>query len=400
MQQKESKKELSYKSLEVISLEGSIKVTMPDEILNKIKFLCKNIAQVEWSGVLFYQIDGSITDAQNLNIILKDILPLDKGTSGYTEYDLDDRLIDYMMDNPDSQDWKIGHIHSHNTMSVFFSGTDMDELKENSGSHNFYLSLIVNNYMDFKAKVAFRGKSKMASNIVLEDFTALDENGESYVLLEGESEEKQSEIEKMFVYDCEIDSSVETISVDSTFQDKVKTIMETKKTNPTSKTHWWNPTTRNWERRTIQQPQITRGFTDDVADIDFQEEFFSNPVGSFNPVDEQELEAIEQMIIAIMKGTNPPLKKDTVESVIVALCIGDESISGDKLKDRFSDYLVSMFERYIPNADRTDLDRFQFIVEEIADILKEYETPYPFLVSSVQFLDNVVSKLDKDAVTD
>jgi hypothetical protein len=43
-------------------------------------------------------------------------------------------------------------------MNVFFSGTDMGELNDNSPKHNIYLSLIVNNYLDMTAKLAFIGK--------------------------------------------------------------------------------------------------------------------------------------------------------------------------------------------------------------------------------------------------
>lgn len=82
---------------------------MPDSILNQIKFLCRSIPKEEWSGILFYTVDGSITHPESFEIELKDILPLDKGSGSFTSYDLDDRLIDYMMDNPDAQDWKIGH---------------------------------------------------------------------------------------------------------------------------------------------------------------------------------------------------------------------------------------------------------------------------------------------------
>jgi proteasome lid subunit RPN8/RPN11 len=84
---------------------------------------------------------------------------MNKGSKAFTEYDFSDKaLIDYRMDNLESHDWKIGHIHSHNTMRVFFSGTDMSELIDNSEFHNYYVSLIVNNFMETTAKVAFRGE--------------------------------------------------------------------------------------------------------------------------------------------------------------------------------------------------------------------------------------------------
>jgi len=43
-------------------------------------------------------------------------------------------------------------------MPVFFSGTDIEELAENSAAHDYYLSLITNNRGEFCAKVAHRGR--------------------------------------------------------------------------------------------------------------------------------------------------------------------------------------------------------------------------------------------------
>ena len=147
---------------------------MPEKILHQIKWLCKEISRVEWSGVLFYSMEGSITDPENLVFTLEHILPMHKGTSGYTEYELGEAVIEYMMENEESENWKMGHIHSHNTMDVFFSGTDMSELEDNAPNHNFYLSLIVNNFMEFCAKVCFIAESGIAQ------FTAKDENGKAY----------------------------------------------------------------------------------------------------------------------------------------------------------------------------------------------------------------------------
>ena len=87
-------------------------------MLNQIKWLCKHIAKVEWSGVLFYSVVGSIKDPENMQITIEDILPMNKGTQAYTEYSFDERVLNHMMDTPGADDWKMGHIHSHNTMNV------------------------------------------------------------------------------------------------------------------------------------------------------------------------------------------------------------------------------------------------------------------------------------------
>ena len=82
---------------------------MPEHVLHQIQFLCQQIAKVEWSGILFYSVEGSIKDPANMVITLQDILPMHKGTSTFTEYAFDERVIDHMMDNEHLEDCKMGH---------------------------------------------------------------------------------------------------------------------------------------------------------------------------------------------------------------------------------------------------------------------------------------------------
>lgn len=81
---------------------------------------------------------------------------MDIGTGAYTEYETNKDLMVYMMKKGYDLgvDTYMGHIHSHNSMAVYFSGTDEDELCENVPHHNAYLSLIVNNRSETVAKVA------------------------------------------------------------------------------------------------------------------------------------------------------------------------------------------------------------------------------------------------------
>lgn len=133
---------------------------MPDRVWYQFNYLCQEINKVEWSGVLFYTIEGTLKDPKNLKIQLTDILPMDKGNSTFTSYDLDDRVMLYMMDNPHLLGKPMGHIHSHHIMNTFFSGVDQDELHDNAPNHNIYLSLIVNNKQEFSCRLAYIEKVK------------------------------------------------------------------------------------------------------------------------------------------------------------------------------------------------------------------------------------------------
>lgn len=123
--------------------------------------MCAQVNKDEWSGMLFYDTFGDLGN-DDFRIVANEFYLLDIGHSTYTEYDLtkpDPEFIKFLMTNKHIMNMKKGHIHSHNTMGVFFSGTDDKELIENSEHHNFYLSIIVNNKNEIIGKVAFRAKS-------------------------------------------------------------------------------------------------------------------------------------------------------------------------------------------------------------------------------------------------
>lgn len=139
---------------------------------------------------------------------------MDKGTAAYTEFDWDEDVVEYRMENPEAIDWLVGHIHSHNTMNVFFSSTDWSELNDNCVNHNFYVSLIVNNFMEMCAKIAFTAESKPVNTF----FTCLDEEGKPYSLslVAGEPQTH------MFVYDCLIKLPYERAPlIDETFTSRL-----------------------------------------------------------------------------------------------------------------------------------------------------------------------------------
>ncbi|HEY4062304.1 MAG TPA: hypothetical protein VGM30_10410 [Puia sp.] len=117
---------------------------------------------IEWSGTLFYSItEGEFGDDKCL-ISAEYLFLQDIGNDVFTTYEYTPEFVNILMANPALMDMKIGHIHSHHTMSVFFSDTDDKELIKNSEFHNYYLSLIINNANEMMAKVAFRVKEHSA----------------------------------------------------------------------------------------------------------------------------------------------------------------------------------------------------------------------------------------------
>jgi len=159
-----------------------------------------------------YAVKGTMKDITNLKLVVMDILLMDIGTAGYTTFDWGQELVTYMMEHEDAENWKWGHIHSHNTMDVFFSSTDVSELNDNSPLHNVYLSLIVNNFMEMMARVAFVGS---VTRFPCKDFT-----GKGYDLILEEADQT------MFWYECRIMKEGNKLMVDESFKERYLQVEE------------------------------------------------------------------------------------------------------------------------------------------------------------------------------
>lgn len=129
-------------------------LTIPNFLKNKINFMCQQLPSTEWSGILFYLPEGAI-ESENLNINCLDFYPMNIGNSVSTEFEMSPEIIHYMINNPDlsNPNIQIGLIHSHHTMDTFFSGTDLNTLKEEGTKINHFVSLIVNNTGKYNAAI-------------------------------------------------------------------------------------------------------------------------------------------------------------------------------------------------------------------------------------------------------
>lgn len=126
-------------------------LTVTKLLEDKIRYLCATFPNKEYSGALFYTVDGEF-GSDNLKITCRDFCLCDIGSSTYTEFETRPEVVSYMCEN-DLLDCYIGLLHSHNTMSTFFSGTDLDTLKSEGFSMPHFVSLIVNNEGEYTAAI-------------------------------------------------------------------------------------------------------------------------------------------------------------------------------------------------------------------------------------------------------
>jgi proteasome lid subunit RPN8/RPN11 len=187
---------LQKNTLPVVELSKKIQLKIPKNVVQQIRYLCNKVPKHEWSGILMYKLIGNFSTG-NFSCVVKDIFLMDIGSSTYTEYEFGERFIKYRMEHSNVSDCETGHCHSHNSMSCFFSGTDMQELQDNAPNYNYYLSLIVNNAFEPTAKIAFVGEQEKTENIVRSFFG---DNGKLYKF-----NNKVNKKEKvLFIYNCEI----------------------------------------------------------------------------------------------------------------------------------------------------------------------------------------------------
>ena len=84
--------------IRLIKRQESFKLTVKQELEEKIRFLCNQLPRNEWSGTLFYDIEGSFEE-NNLHVICRDFFLQDVGEATYTEFKNDVDLASYMAEH-------------------------------------------------------------------------------------------------------------------------------------------------------------------------------------------------------------------------------------------------------------------------------------------------------------
>lgn len=126
---------------------------VPKKVEEIIRYYCAMSPHNEWSGILFYKIEGDF-DSEEFKVICEDIYLMDIGSGGFTSYDFKSADIStYLLGHPELLDCYQGLIHSHDTMPAFFSGVDTKTLQSEGNDTIIFVSLIVNNDGNYVASI-------------------------------------------------------------------------------------------------------------------------------------------------------------------------------------------------------------------------------------------------------
>jgi len=159
----------SVKKYPITDIKKKGKIIITQEFKNQLDYLHKEVGSTEWSGILSYKLtEGDFQNPDKIVVVADTIIPMDVGSSTYTEYSMDDDdYADVKIVDMFTKGKKVGMIHTHHDMEAYFSGTDMEELHDNTPNHDYYVSLIVNfkPVKDWVCKIAFITEMKSSYNL-------------------------------------------------------------------------------------------------------------------------------------------------------------------------------------------------------------------------------------------
>lgn len=207
------------KQMEQESSTNSVyKLIVKSTLEDKIRFMCASLPHEEWSGILFYKVEGSLK-TNGLKLTCEDMLILDIGNKTYTEFAMDPEVAGYMVENS-LIDCYQGLIHSHNSMPTFFSGTDTQTLLTEGSERNHFVSLIVNNEGVYSAK--------MTKNIITEGIFKGDVYYNTFENVAIDKKQIEREIKTNKVEFIDLNIEIESNSVNKGLQSIINKIRQKK----------------------------------------------------------------------------------------------------------------------------------------------------------------------------
>ena len=374
--------------------KDNIKVVLSEKIIDKIKYLCKTINKVEWSGILLYTVEGTIKDPSKMVLTAQEIILMDMGSSAYTEYNYNekkrdtseylDRHIDYTNEHPEALGWKIGQIHSHHSMRVFFSSTDMSELVENSDAHNYYLSVIVNNYMDIIGKVAFQAT---AEAIVPIPYKAIDDEGEEYEVSTSNFKVSTS---VLITHECKIEAPVTKLTVEEEFANNVADVIKIA-TTPKVVTPAVVPASRGTVIPSSTNPEYKRIKSDTLL----PQEKTDNPFDDIVSEDDYELDSIELFTMELLTGGDVGECQDLIDVLsTIEIVVEDNPQMASSISENFMSNYPETFTKMF--ADQLEEDEiFEEVTQMVIELLEENETSYKFLSKTIMALKYMLNQFEK-----
>ena len=161
---------------------------MPEKVERKIRYLIRKFPSTEWSGVLFTTHQGTF-EKGDLTVTCEDIFPMDLGTSGWTEFKMNEDVAAYMAENIELFNCELQLVHSHHSLGAFLSGQDIKMVQQEGNDTNCFVSLVVDTPGNYVAIVTrkVQTRSKVVTTSMEQSYEFFGE-GRKRISKEGFSE--------------------------------------------------------------------------------------------------------------------------------------------------------------------------------------------------------------------
>lgn len=374
------------KKIDIIDLKNKkVPLYISEKLNSQIQYLCTMIPDVEWSGILFHDIEGNTDNIDSVKLYAQEVLPMNMGTSGYTEYNYDEAYVKHLkakVDNkmpefikmlkehPDKN--RISHIHSHNKMAVFFSGTDVQELIDGSEGKNYYLSLIVNNKGEMCAKIAYRGIIK-SSGSVIETVTYKDAFAKN--ITKEEKLDLSEEKEVMFTVDCDI---ICEFNVDDDFVKRVDYIMEENKKHLQKMKEDWSKKSYSTNFSKFDSHRIPKSNSAHSLSrqLDFEHCIFPKEAfASDANISDREIKDFIAKVISFDVDT-----RFGIESLLtnIQLQLDIKQIDMDEFADKLQHQILIAYSHCFGSLGE-GYELLNSVCSRASDIIDTYEVQFPFV---------------------
>lgn len=313
------------------------------KLQQQIDYLHQQIGDKEWSGPLLYSIEqGDLNNPDELVIKAHDIFLMDIGTKSGTDFEMDGESTVAMFDQyPELEtgEKRTGLIHSHNSMKVYFSGTDDEELAENAQDHRIYLSLIVGFNVQPVARIAFITEIEKETNIIYK-FKNLANN----LLNISSNNGNTKKIVSYFDMDVNID-----FNITDKFKDRYKRVVEKKEEEKKAKTKSVVPNNYGYGQH---------GAYPHMGQTDYQQNINKNTFSDYN---------IERFLCKLILGS----PKSTASNLWQLFCNFDvKHLSRD---DKFLELIDDCIDTTlnIKDGETPDIEVTKTLIEESMMYLEE-----------------------------
>lgn len=306
---------IKEKAPRIVPMGNTPQLHISEEVNNKIKYICSKISNVEWSGVLVYKSEGDLNDINNLSMKVIDIYVMDIGSSAHTSFEYDPIDIATAFEqNPDwiENEYRLGLIHSHVNMGVFFSGTDISELQDNAKNYDYYLSLITNNMNQFVAKIAFVGEEEIVTKKKLSIFNSI-----KGILKSKEYDEEINKEEVVFTCNVDIDKEGFTVNFND-IDSRINSIKSKKEEEAKKRVHSSYKSTNLGYQKKLNFPDhktYRTYYKDDDIDIPAPK----SELLPFNEYSKDELGLFFKYMLLGKTGSLEEAKKRSVDSIVTEI---------------------------------------------------------------------------------